>query len=106
MLSNPFLLLLLLRYLPASIASWPGGGLSANITRKSMKLCDRRARTNLALLRLDLDEVTSEAILTHRWFNLGRTMAELTNIDRLIENGHTKVENAEGTGKSLTAPAR
>src|SRR3546814_1063722 len=91
MLSNPFLFTLL-RILPASLASWLGGWLSANIARKSMKLRDERARRNLAILRPELDDATREAMLTRRWFNLGRTMAELTNIDRLIDDDHVTVE--------------
>src|SRR3546814_5972247 len=87
MLSNPFLFTLL-RILPASLASWLGGWLSANIARKSMKLRDERARRNLTILRPELDDATREAMLTRRWFNLGRTMAELTNIDRLITAEH------------------
>src|SRR3546814_11256072 len=35
-------------------------------------------------------------MLTRRWFNLGRTMAELTNIDRLIDDDHVTVEDADG----------
>jgi KDO2-lipid IV(A) lauroyltransferase len=77
MLSNPFLFTLL-RILPAPLASWLGGWLSANIARRSMKLRDQRARTNLATLRPDVPEAAREAMLTRRWFNLGRTMAELT----------------------------
>jgi len=103
MLSNPFLFTLL-RMLPASLASWLGGWLSANIARKSMKLRDQRARMNLAILRPDLDKAASEAILTRRWFNLGRTMAELTNIDRLIEDNHITVEDAEGYSQVLDGP--
>jgi KDO2-lipid IV(A) lauroyltransferase len=103
MLSNPFLFTLL-RILPASVASWLGGWLSANIARRTMKLRDQRARTNLALLRPDLDSTASEAILTRRWFNLGRTMAELTNIDRLIEKGHITVEDGDGYRKVLDGP--
>lgn len=103
MLSNPFLFSLL-RLLPACLASWLGGWLSANIARKSMKLRDRRARANLAILRPDLDEATRESMLTRRWFNLGRTMAELTNIDRLIDNHHVTVENRAGYQSVLDGP--
>lgn len=103
MLSNPFLFTLL-RFLPASVASWLGGWLSVNIARRTMKLRDQRARTNLAILRPDLDRAASKAILTRRWFNLGRTMAELTNIDRLIEGGHITVEDGEGYQKVLDGP--
>ncbi|WP_150292431.1 lysophospholipid acyltransferase family protein [Sphingobium estronivorans] len=103
MLSNPFLFTLL-RLLPASVASWLGGWLSANIARKNMKLRDRRARANLNILRPDLDEATCEAMLTRRWFNLGRTMAELTNIDRLIEKNHITVEDRDGYQAILDAP--
>lgn len=103
MLSNPFLFTLL-RILPASLASWAGGWLSANVARRTMKLRDQRARTNLAILRPDLDEVTREAMLTRRWFNLGRTMAELTNIDRLIENNHITVEDQPGYKQVLDGP--
>ncbi|KER34365.1 lysophospholipid acyltransferase family protein [Sphingobium indicum] len=103
MLSNPFLFTLL-RILPASLASWLGGWLSANIARKSMKLRDERARRNLAILRPDLDDATREAMLTRRWFNLGRTMAELTNIDRLIDNDHVTVEDADGYRRVLDGP--
>ena len=103
MLSNPFLFALL-RILPASLASWLGGWLSANVARKSMKLRDDRARRNLAILRLDLNAATREAMLTRRWFNLGRTMAELTNIDRLIDNHHVTVEDAKGYQQVLDGP--
>src|SRR3546814_16292569 len=104
MLSNPFLFTLL-RILPASLASWLGGWLSANIARKSMKLRDERARRNLAILRPELDDATREAMLTRRWFNLGRTMAELTNIERLIEDEHVKVEDADGYRRVVYSPS-
>ncbi|HKX36494.1 MAG TPA: lauroyl acyltransferase [Rhizorhapis sp.] len=103
MLSNPFLFTLL-RLLPAALASWLGGWLSVNVARRQMKLRDQRARNNLAILRPDLDEATREAMLTRRWFNLGRTMAELTNIDRLIDNNHVTVEDAEGYRQVLDGP--
>jgi KDO2-lipid IV(A) lauroyltransferase len=103
MLSNPFLFTLL-RILPASVASWLGGWLSANVARRNMKLRDQRARANLAILRPDLDEATREEMLTRRWINLGRTMAELTNIDRLIENDHITVEDAKGYDEVLAGP--
>src|SRR3546814_13646869 len=103
MLSNPFLFTLL-RILPASLASWLGGWLSANIARKSMKLRDERARRNLAILRPELDDAPREAMLTRRWFNLGRTMAELTNLDRLIDADHVTVEDADGYRRVLDGP--
>lgn len=103
MLSNPFLFTLL-RLLPTSLASWLGGWLSANVARRQMKLRDQRARANLAILRPDLPEATREAMLTRRWFNLGRTMAELTNIDRLIDNNHVTVEDEEGYKQVLDGP--
>ncbi|WP_176592849.1 lysophospholipid acyltransferase family protein [Sphingobium sp. EM0848] len=103
MLSNPFLFTLL-RLLPASFASWLGGWLSANIARKSMKLRDQRARDNLALLRPDLPEATREAILTRRWFNLGRTMAELANVDRLVNARHVTIANEAAYREALASP--
>lgn len=103
MLSNPFLFTLL-RILPASLASWLGGWLSVAIARRSMKLRDARARANLRILRPDLDDATCDTLLTRRWFNLGRTMAELTNIDRLIDNGHVTVEDAAGYQAVLDGP--
>lgn len=90
MLSNPFLFSLM-RHLPAPTASWLGGWLSANVARRSMKLRDARARTNLAILRPELSEAEREAILTRRWINIGRTMAELANIDRLVNDAHVTV---------------
>lgn len=90
MLSNPFLFSLM-RHLPAPAASRLGGWLSANVARRSMKLRDARARTNLAILRPDLSEGEREAILTRRWVNIGRTMAELANIDRLVNDAHVTV---------------
>src|SRR3546814_19703570 len=44
-------------------------------------------------------------MLTRRWFNLGRTMAELTNIDRLIDDDHVTVEDADGYRRVLDGPA-
>jgi KDO2-lipid IV(A) lauroyltransferase len=90
MLSNPFLFFLM-RWLPAPIASWLGGWLSVHVARRSMKLRDARARANLAMLRPDLPEAEREAILTRRWVNVGRTMAELANIDRLVNDAHVTV---------------
>lgn len=90
MLSNPFLFFLM-RWLPAPVASWLGGWLSAHVARRSMKLRDARARANLAMLRPDLPEAEREAILTRRWVNVGRTMAELANIDRLVNDAHVTV---------------
>ena len=103
MLSNPFLFTLL-RLLPASAASWLGGWLSANVARRTMKLRDQRARANLAILRPDLDETTREAMLTRRWFNLGRTMAELANIDRLVNNRHVSITNEPAYREALALP--
>ena len=103
MLSNPFLFTLL-RLLPASVASWLGGWLSANVARRAMKLRDQRARANLSILRPDLEETTREAMLTRRWFNLGRTMAELANIDRLVNNRHVGITNEPAYREALASP--
>ncbi|SCW84708.1 KDO2-lipid IV(A) lauroyltransferase [Sphingobium faniae] len=100
MLSNPFLFTLL-RLLPAAMASWIGGWLSVNIARRTMKLRDRRARTNLALLRPDLNEAAREAMLTRRWFNLGRTMAELANVDRLVTPRRIAIQDEAGYREAL-----
>jgi KDO2-lipid IV(A) lauroyltransferase len=103
MLSNPFLFTLL-RHLPASLASWLGGWLSVRLARPRMKLRDARARANLALLRPDLPEADREAILTRRWFNIGRTLAELANIDRLVSPRHVRVIDAAGYRTVLDMP--
>ena len=103
MLSNPFLFMLL-RRLPATPASWLGGWLSSRIARPRMKLRDARARANLALLRPDLTPADRESLLTHRWENMGRTLAELANIDRLVDGAHIQVENAADYQAVLDAP--
>ena len=103
MLSNPFLFMLL-RRLPATPASWLGGWLSSRIARPRMKLRDARARANLALLRPDLTPAARESLLTHRWENMGRTLAELANIDRLVDGAHIQVENAADYQAVLDAP--
>jgi KDO2-lipid IV(A) lauroyltransferase len=103
MLSSPFLFWLL-RLLPAAWSSWIGGWLSAHVARRRMKLRDARARTNLAILRPDLPEREREAILTRRWFNIGRTMGELANIDRLVNTRHVMVEDREGYQAVLDGP--
>jgi KDO2-lipid IV(A) lauroyltransferase len=103
MLSNP-LLFALCRILPAPIASWLGGWLSAHVARRRMPLRDARARANLALLRPDLPMAEREAILTRRWFNVGRTMAELANIDRLVNPAHVEIDREEGYRAALAAP--
>lgn len=103
MLSNPFLFFLM-RWLPAPFASWLGGWLSLRIARPSMKLRDARARANLALLRPDLSERDRETILTRRWRNVGRTLAELANVDRLVNAAHVEVENAAGYQAVLDGP--
>lgn len=103
MLSNPFLFTLL-RILPASLASWLGGWLSANVARRQMKLRDQRARTNLAILRPDLSEAAREAMLTRRWVNLGRTMAELANVDRLVNDRHVTIANEAAYREALASP--
>ncbi len=103
MLSNPFLFTLL-RLLPARLASWLGGWLSAHVARPRMKLRDARARANLALLRPDLDEAERERILTRRWENIGRTLGELANIDRLVSPHHVRVQNAAGYQAVLDLP--
>lgn len=103
MLSSPFLFWLL-RLLPAAWSSWIGGWLSAHVARRTMKLRDARARANLALLRPDLPEAEREAILTRRWVNIGRTMAELANIDRLVNAHHVTVEDAAGYQAVLDGP--
>lgn len=103
MLSNPFLFTLL-RLLPAGVASWLGGWLSVRLARPRMKLRDARARANLALLRPDLSETEREDILTRRWFNIGRTLAELANIDRLVSPRHVNVIDAAGYRTVLDMP--
>lgn len=103
MLSNPFLFALL-RLLPAGIASWLGGWLSVTFARPRMKLRDARARANLALLRPDLSVEEREAILTRRWENIGRTLAELANIDRLVSPRHVRVHDAAGYQAILDMP--
>ncbi|WP_416464033.1 lysophospholipid acyltransferase family protein [Sphingomonas sp. VDB2] len=103
MLSNPFLFFLM-RTLPAPVASWLGGWLSAHVARRTMKLRDARARANLALLRPDLPEADREAILTRRWTNIGRTMAELANIDRLVNDAHVTVVDQPGYKAVLDGP--
>ncbi|QGP80787.1 lysophospholipid acyltransferase family protein [Sphingobium sp. CAP-1] len=90
MLSNPFLFFLM-RWLPTPIASWLGGWLSAHVARPRMTLRDARARANLAILRPDLPAAEREAMLTRRWVNIGRTMGELANIDRLVNDAHVTV---------------
>ncbi len=103
MLSSPFLFALL-RFLPAALASWIGGWLSAHVARSRMKLRDARARANLAILRPDLSTAEREAILTRRWFNIGRTMGELANIDRLVNERHVTVEDRAGYQAVLDGP--
>ena len=103
MLSNPFLFALM-RHLPVRLASWLGGWLSAHVARRTMKLRDARARANLAILRPDLSEAKREAILTRRWVNVGRTMAELANIDRLVNDAHVRVIDAGGYKQVLDGP--
>ncbi|MCP1469792.1 KDO2-lipid IV(A) lauroyltransferase [Sphingobium sp. OAS761] len=103
MLSNPFLFLLL-RLLPASLASWIGGRLSVRFARPRMKLRDARARANLALLRPELTEAERERILTRRWENVGRTLAELANVDRLVSPRHVRVLDEPGYRSVLEMP--
>ncbi|WP_437183929.1 lysophospholipid acyltransferase family protein [Sphingobium xenophagum] len=103
MLSNPFLFALL-RLLPARIASWLGGWLSVTFARPPMKLRDTRARANLAILRPDLGEAEREAMLTRRWFNIGRTLGELANIDRLVNERHVNVIDRAGYQAVLDGP--
>ncbi|MGE4323232.1 MAG: lysophospholipid acyltransferase family protein [Sphingobium sp.] len=103
MLSSP-ILFWLLRLLPASWSSWIGGWLSAHVARRGMPVRDARARANLALLRPDLTEAEREAILTRRWINIGRTMAELANIDRLVNKRHVSVEDAAEYQAVLDGP--
>lgn len=103
MLSSPFLFWLL-RLLPATWSSWIGGWLSAHVARRRMTLRDARARANLAILRPDLPETECEAILTRRWFNIGRTMGELANIDRLVTPRHVVVQDAAGYQAVLDSP--
>lgn len=103
MLSNPFLFAMM-RHLPAGAASWLGGWLSANVARRNMKLRDQRARANLAILRPDLPEAEREAMLTRRWVNIGRTMAELANIDRLVNDAHVRVIDRPGYQEVLDGP--
>lgn len=103
MLSNPFLFALL-RLLPASIASWLGGWLSVTFARPRMKMRDSRARANLAILRPDLPQAEREVMLTRRWFNIGRTLGELANIDRLVNERHVNVIDRAGYQAVLDGP--
>jgi KDO2-lipid IV(A) lauroyltransferase len=103
MLSNPFLFWLM-RLLPAPVASWLGGWLAATVARRTMNVRDARARANLAILRPDLDRAAREAMLTRRWFNMGRTMAELANIDRLVNDAHVTIEDRAAYQAVLDGP--
>ena len=103
MLSNPFLFAVM-RHLPAGAASWLGGWLSAHVARRNMKLRDARARANLAILRPELSPAERETMLTRRWVNIGRTMAELANIDRLVNDAHVRVIDNEGYQAVLDGP--
>lgn len=103
MLSNSFLFTLM-RHLPAPAASRLGGWLSLHVARRNMKLRDARARANLAILRPDLPEAAREALLTRRWVNIGRTMAELANIDRLVNDAHVTVIDRAGYQAVLDGP--
>ncbi|HUD94385.1 lauroyl acyltransferase [Sphingobium sp.] len=103
MLSNPFLFALL-RFLPARLASWIGGQLALHVARPRMKLRDARARANLALLRPDLGDATREAMLSRRWQNMGRTLAELANVDRLVSPAHVSVRDEPGYRAVLDMP--
>lgn len=103
MLSNPFLFWML-RWLPAGLASWLGGWLSVHVARRRMKLRDARARANLAILRPDLSPTEREAMLTRRWINVGRTLAELANIDRLVNDAHVRVIDKAGYDAVLDGP--
>ena len=103
MLSNPFLFWML-RWLPAGLASWLGGWLSVHVARRRMKLRDARARANLAILRPDLSQPEREAMLTRRWINVGRTLAELANIDRLVNDAHVRVIDKAGYDAVLVGP--
>ncbi len=103
MLSNPFLFWML-RWLPADLASWLGGWLSVHVARSRMKLRDARARANLAILRPELSQPEREAMLTRRWINVGRTLAELANIDRLVNDAHVRVIDKAGYDAVLDGP--
>jgi KDO2-lipid IV(A) lauroyltransferase len=103
MLSNPFLFWML-RWLPADLASWLGGWLSVHVARRRMKLRDARARANLAILRPELSQPEREAMLTRRWINVGRTLAELANIDRLVNDAHVRVIDKAGYDAVLDGP--
>ena len=103
MLSNPFLFWML-RWLPAGLASWLGGWLSVHVARRRMKLRDARARANLAILRPGLSQPEREAMLTRRWINVGRTLAELANIDRLVNDAHVRVIDKAGYDAVLDGP--
>lgn len=103
MLSNPFLFWML-RWLPAGLASWLGGWLSVHVARRRMKLRDARARANLAILRPDLSQPEREAMLTRRWINVGRTLAELANVDRLVNDAHVRVIDKAGYDAVLDGP--
>jgi KDO2-lipid IV(A) lauroyltransferase len=69
-----------------------------------MKVRDARARANLSILRPDLDRAAREAMLTRRWFNMGRTMAELANIDRLVNDAHVTIEDRAAYQAVLDGP--
>jgi Kdo2-lipid IVA lauroyltransferase/acyltransferase len=103
MLSNPFIFILL-RMLPARLASWLGGWIATRLIRPRMRVRDDRARRNLIALCPDMPEVEREELLTRRWFNIGRTFAELANIDRLVNDAHVTVEDRAGYQAILDGP--
>jgi KDO2-lipid IV(A) lauroyltransferase len=83
-----------LRRLPVA---WSSGFGAASASIRGPKVyaeADALARTNLARLRPDLSEAEREAMLTARWRCVGRTMAEFSVLDRMMNSGRVAVVGA------------
>ncbi|EQB30307.1 lysophospholipid acyltransferase family protein [Sphingobium ummariense] len=83
----------LMRRLPVSAGSAFGGWMAGKLAPRQMPLRSARAARNLAILRPDLDDAQARAMLDRRWRNMGRFIAELPSMDRLLGPDHLAIED-------------
>jgi KDO2-lipid IV(A) lauroyltransferase len=89
-----FAMYFLARLLPTDICSAFGATI-VKLVRPLQPGPEKRARLVMRKLLPDADETSIDAMMDRLWNNVGRTMVEITVIDRMWAEGRIEVEGAE-----------
>jgi Kdo2-lipid IVA lauroyltransferase/acyltransferase len=82
-----------LRLLPARAVSDIGQSLGALAGRHRFAHLSARAERNLQHIRPDLSAQARAAMVAHMWQQLGRTIAEMSTLERLFRSADITIEN-------------